>query len=97
MLEVIFWFLSSENLILKVQNSSGLKDSIWCSLSVINFKATDWTRPADLEPGSLVHNIGDMLKPTKYGTLSYRIFVKLDCSLLRYKDLEIHFYKKSME
>ena len=59
-------FLSlSLNLTLKVQNSSGSKSSISCSRSVINFKATYWTRPADLEPGNFVHKIGDILKPTK--------------------------------
>ena len=64
-LAVKFWFAVSANLILKVQNSSGLKDSIACSLSVINFKATDWTLPADYEHGSFVESIGDILKPTK--------------------------------
>ena len=43
----------------------GSKDSIPCSRSVINFNATDWTLPADLEPGSLVHKIGEILNPTK--------------------------------
>ena len=31
----------------------------------ISFNATDWTLPADFEPGNLVHNIGDILKPTR--------------------------------
>ena len=44
---------------------SGLNISISCSLSVNNLNATDWTLPADLEPGNLVHNIGEMLNPTK--------------------------------
>ena len=35
------------------------------SLSTIKRVTTDWTRPADLDPGSLVHKIGDMLNPTK--------------------------------
>ena len=65
MLEEIKLFLSSWKLILKVQNSSGLKDSISCSLSVISFKATDCTLPADFDPGNLVQRIGDILKPTK--------------------------------
>ena len=53
------------NKMFKVQNSSGLKISISCSLSVSNLRATDWTLPADFEPGNLVHNIGEILKPTK--------------------------------
>ena len=48
-----------------VQYSSGLNSSMSCSLSVINFNATDWTLPADLDPGSLVQRIGDILNPTK--------------------------------
>ena len=52
-------------LALKVQYSSGLKDSISCSLSVISLRATDWTLPADFDPGSLVHKIGEILKPTR--------------------------------
>ena len=47
------------------KNSSGLNSSISCSLSVISFKATDCTLPADLDPGSFVHKIGEILKPTK--------------------------------
>ncbi len=50
---------------LSVQNSSGLKTSISCSLSVNNLRATDCTLPADLDPGNFVHRIGDILKPTK--------------------------------
>ena len=65
MLETIVLFLSSWKLILSVQNSSGSKDSISCSLSVISFKATDWTLPADFDPGNFVHKIGDILNPTK--------------------------------
>ena len=64
-LDVIKFFLSSWKLMLKVQNSSGLNDSISCSLSVISFKATDWTLPADFDPGNFVQRIGEMLKPTK--------------------------------
>ena len=65
MLEVIEFLLWSWKLILKVQNSYGLKDSISCSLSVISFKATDCTLPADFDPGSFVQRIGDILKPTR--------------------------------
>ena len=57
-------FLSSK-ITFKVQNSSGLNISISCSLSVSNLNATDWTLPADFDPGNLVHNIGDILKPTR--------------------------------
>ena len=35
------------------------------TLSGINLRATDWTLPADLDPGNLVHRIGEILKPTK--------------------------------
>ena len=45
----------SLNFVLKVQNSLESNNSISCSLSVINFNATDWTLPADFDPGSLVH------------------------------------------
>ena len=55
-------FVNSEE---RVQYSSGLNNSISCSLSVINFKATDWTLPADLDPGSFVHRIGEILNPTR--------------------------------
>ena len=65
MLAVIICFFSSVKLMLRVQNSSGLNDSISCYLSVINFRATDWTLPADFEPGNLVQSIGEILKPTK--------------------------------
>ena len=54
-----------EKIALIDQYSWGLNFSISNSLSVIIRKATDWTRPADLDPGSLVHKIGDMLNPTK--------------------------------
>ena len=47
------------------QYSFGLNFSISISLSVIIFNATDWTRPADLLPGSFLHKTGDKLKPTK--------------------------------
>ena len=63
-LEVIFWFLLSVNSTLKVQNSSGLNDSISCSLSVTSLRATDWTLPADFDPGNLVQSIGEILNPT---------------------------------
>ena len=65
MLAVIELFFSFWNFTLKVQNSSGSKDSISCSLSVISFKATDWTLPADFDPGNFVQSIGEILKPTK--------------------------------
>ena len=48
-----------------VQNSLGWNTSISCSLSVSNLSATDWTLPADFDPGSFVHKIGDILKPTR--------------------------------
>ncbi len=48
-----------------LQYSSGLNNSISFSLSTINLRATDWTLPADLDPGSLVQRIGDILNPTK--------------------------------
>ena len=64
-LAVMLLLFLSWKLILNVQNSSGLNNSISCSLSVINFSATDWTLPADFEPGSLVQSIGDILNPTK--------------------------------
>ena len=35
------------------------------TLTNINLSATDWTRPADFDPGSLVHKIGEILKPTR--------------------------------
>ena len=47
------------------QYSSGLNCSISCSLSVNNLRATDWTLPADFEPGSLVQSIGEILNPTR--------------------------------
>ena len=53
------------NTTFNVQNSSGLNNSISCSLSVNNLNATDWTLPADFDPGNLVQRIGEMLKPTK--------------------------------
>ena len=40
-LAVTYLLLPSLNFIFNDQNSSGLKDSISCSLSVINFSATD--------------------------------------------------------
>ena len=55
-------FVKSE---VKVQYSSGLNNSISFSLSVINFNATDWTLPADFDPGNFVQSIGDILKPTR--------------------------------
>ena len=61
----IFRFSFVKKFKLSVQNSSGLKTSISCSLSVHNLRATDWTLPADLDPGNFVHKIGEILKPTK--------------------------------
>ena len=58
---ILSWFLKSHEI---VQNSCGLKSSISCSRSVTSLRATDWTRPADFEPGSFVHKIGDILNPT---------------------------------
>ena len=49
----------------KDQYSSGLNCSISCSLSVNNLRATDWTLPADFEPGSLDQSIGEILNPTR--------------------------------
>jgi len=42
-----------------------LKISISRSRSTISRNATDWTRPADLAPGSLRHRIGDKVNPTR--------------------------------
>ena len=63
--EIILDLFLPSKITFKVQNSSGLNISISCSLSVSNLNATDWTLPADFEPGNLVHNIGDILKPTR--------------------------------
>ena len=57
--------LESLKLTLKVQNSCGSNNSISCSLSVINFSATDCTLPADFDPGNLVQSIGEILNPTR--------------------------------
>ena len=48
------------------QYSSILNFSISISLSHISFKATDCTLPADLEPGSFLHNIGDIENPIRW-------------------------------
>ena len=63
--DIIELLLLSLKFTFKDQNSWGLNNSISCSLSAISFNATDWTRPADLDPGSLVHKIGEILNPTK--------------------------------
>ena len=62
---MIDFLLPSLKFIFNVQNSSGSKDSISCSLSVISFKATDCTLPADFDPGNFVQRIGDILNPTR--------------------------------
>ena len=64
-LEKIFLLSLFEKSEVSVQYSSGLKSSISFSLSVISLSATDCTLPADLDPGSLVHKIGEILKPTR--------------------------------
>src|SRR3954452_6922573 len=56
---------SASNVALIDQYSWGLKTSISRSRSTISRSATDWTRPADLAPGSLRHRIGDKVKPTR--------------------------------
>ena len=48
-----------------VQYSLGINFSISCYLSEINFNATDWTLPADLDRGNFVQRIGEILKPTR--------------------------------
>ena len=48
------------------QYSSILNFSISNSLSHINFSATDWTLPADLDPGSFLHKIGEIEKPIRW-------------------------------
>src|SRR5665213_2441432 len=48
-----------------VQYSCGRKASISSSRSQMIRKATDCTRPAEREPGSLRHNTGESVKPTK--------------------------------
>ena len=48
-----------------VQNSCGRKDSISPSRSQIRRSATDCTRPAEREPGTLRHSTGDSVKPTR--------------------------------
>ena len=63
-LELIKALSSVLKIMFKVQNSSGIKTSISCSLAVKSFNATDWTLPADFDPGSFVHRIGDILNPT---------------------------------
>ena len=48
------------------QYSSILNFSISISLSQISFRATDCTLPADLEPGSFRHKIGEIEKPIRW-------------------------------
>ncbi len=48
-----------------VQYSRVLNASISISRSTISRSATDWTRPADLAPGSLRQSTGESLKPTR--------------------------------
>ena len=48
-----------------VQNSWGRKASISPSRWQISLSATDCTRPADFEPGSLRHRTGERVKPTR--------------------------------
>ena len=64
-LEEIFLSLVFVKSEARVQYSFGLNNSISCSLSVINFRATDCTLPADFDPGNFVHKIGEILNPTK--------------------------------
>ena len=52
-----------------------LKFSISISLSQIIFSATDWTLPADLTPDSLVHKIGEILKPVKINLSNHYLLV----------------------
>ena len=47
------------------QYSCALNASISRSRPTIRRSATDWTRPADLAPGSLRHSTGDSVKPTR--------------------------------
>ena len=47
------------------QYSRALNSSISRSRSTIRRSATDWTRPADLAPGSLRHRIGESVNPTR--------------------------------
>ena len=48
-----------------VQYSWDLNASISDSRWQISRSATDWTRPAEREPGSLRHSTGDKVKPTR--------------------------------
>ena len=48
-----------------VQYSCGLNASISISRSVMSRSETDWTRPADREPGSLRQSTGESVKPTR--------------------------------
>ena len=47
------------------QYSRGLKASISTSRAQISLSATDCTRPAEREPGSLRHSTGESVKPTR--------------------------------
>ena len=48
-----------------VQYSRAVKPSISSSRSQIRRSATDCTRPAEREPGSLRHSTGESVKPTR--------------------------------
>ena len=48
-----------------VQYSCALNASISISRSTTRRRATDCTRPADREPGSLRHSTGERVKPTR--------------------------------
>ena len=56
---------SASNTALTDQYSCARNSSISRSRSTIRRSATDWTRPADLAPGSLRHRIGESVKPTR--------------------------------
>jgi hypothetical protein len=47
------------------QYSTALKRSISVSRSQTMRSATDWTRPAERDPGNLRHRIGESVKPTR--------------------------------
>ena len=40
--------------------------------------------------------LGDFIKPTSFGDLSFTQYIQLDCSIFRYKRLKIQTYNKSM-
>jgi len=41
-------------------------------------------------------NLIDYIKPSKYGDLSTTLYIELDCSIFRFKDLRFQSYNKSM-